>query len=413
MPMNIALFTDSYIPTKSGVVTVVLQLRKVLTEMGHHVVIVTVDADGYNDPELNSDPDILRIKSIPTPFHIPDQYIGFPFEKEILNFLRKNNIQIIHSHTEFFVAHAAKESGRKLHIPVIATTHTLWEDFYIYYLPMGKLIPVSMIRQGVRRLYKKFYALVNVSQKAYDYFKMPFMLPNTPSAIIPNALDGSRFLEKTVSRETREQLRKDWGVKKDDVLLMFVGRVVEEKRVVELLEICLRVLGKQDNIKMMFVGAGGAIHSLEKRTREAGADSRIMFTGYVTWENIHSYYALGDIFITTSLSEMHSMTVLEALMSSLPIIARQDTSFSDTIIPGENGYLANSDEEMDDLILDLVNNPEKRSLFAKNSYELSKKFSPKTFGKRTIAFYEKVLATYPEKLTDEDLRKAVESVSAE
>ena len=41
--MNIALFTDSYLPTKSGIVTVVLQLRKALEDMGHHVVVVTVN----------------------------------------------------------------------------------------------------------------------------------------------------------------------------------------------------------------------------------------------------------------------------------------------------------------------------------------------------------------------------------
>ena len=45
--MNIALFTDSYLPTKSGIVTVVVQLRKILTELGHHVVIVTVSPHDY------------------------------------------------------------------------------------------------------------------------------------------------------------------------------------------------------------------------------------------------------------------------------------------------------------------------------------------------------------------------------
>ncbi len=406
--MNIALFTDSYIPTKSGIVTVVLQLRKVLQDMGHHVVVVTVKPHNYHDPEIDNDPDILRLPSLPTPPKIPDQYIGFPFEHVIIPFLKKHEIQIIHSHTEFLVAHAAKLSGKKLHIPVIATTHTLWEDFYTFYLPMGRFIPVKLIRKAVKRLYKKFYALINVSEKAREYFKEPFMLPATPSAIIPNALDSDSFIHKPASEEELAALRKSWGIRPDDVVLLFLGRVVEEKRVEELLDVCMRVIQKDEHIKVMFVGSGGALQDLEKQAREVS--DRIIFTGYEPWTKVHYYYGIGNVFITASLSEMHSMTVLEALMSGLPLVARRDSSFLDTIFHGRNGYLADSDEEMDGYLLELAADAEKRRSFGEESRRISKNFTPDVFGRRTIAFYEKVLEKYPDRLTDEDLQDAVDSV---
>ena len=113
--MNIALFTDSYLPTKSGIVTVVLQLRKALEDMGHHVVVVTVNTKEEESAiaEREKDENVLRIRSVRGDWlGVPDQYIGFPHEKKILKFLTKHNVQIIHSHTEFFVAHAAKLSGK-------------------------------------------------------------------------------------------------------------------------------------------------------------------------------------------------------------------------------------------------------------------------------------------------------------
>ena len=409
--MNIALFTDSYLPTKSGIVTVVLQLRKALEEMGHHVVVVTVNTKEEESAiaEREKDENVLRIRSVRGEWlGVPDQYIGFPHEKKILKFLTKHNVQIIHSHTEFFVAHAAKLSGKKLHIPVVATTHTLWEDFYKYYLFAGKLIPVRIIRKIVKRLYKKFYALINVSQKARDYFKMPFMLPNTPSAIIPNALDSDSFLQCTISNSEIQKVRKQWGIKKDDIVFLFLGRVVEEKRVEELLDICMRVIQKNAKIKILFVGAGLAVQALEKKSR--AVSDRIIFTGYVPWTEVHSYYQLGDVFITASLSEMHSMTILEALMSGLPIIARRDTSFSDTIFEGKNGYMADSDEEMDQYFLELADDAKKRAAFGEYSKKVAKGFSLEVFGKRTVAFYQKVLDTFPEKITDEELKAAVDSV---
>lgn len=408
--MNIALFTDSFLPTKSGIVTVVLQLYKILKEMGHHVVIVTVDAHGKDSgSDYENSPDILRVSSVPSGFFgIPDQFIGFPHEKKILNFLKQHKIELIHSHTEFFVAHAAKLSGKKLHIPVVATTHTLWEDFYKYYLFAGRVISVKLIRKIVKRLYKKFYAFINVSQKAKDYFKQPFMLPLTPSAIIPNAMDSSSFLNCTISEEELNLVKKQWGIKADDIVFLFLGRIGEEKRVEELLDVCLRVIESNARVKVMFVGAGPALQSLERRCRDVS--DKVIFTGYVPWNQVHSYYQLGDVFITASLSEMHSMTIIEALMSGLPIIARRDSSFLDTVFPEKNGYLADTDEEMDGYMLSLADDEKKRLEFSKKSIEISKGFSVETFGARTVAFYKKILEKFPEKITDSELQEAVESV---
>ena len=131
--MNIALFSDSYLPTKSGIVTVVIQLRQILEQMGHHVVIVTVDAGP--DGQVEDDPCVLRVPSLHSPVG-DEQYMGFPRRRRVIEFLKKNNIQIIHSHTEFFLGHMANVAGKKLKIPVIATTHTMWEDYSHYVNPI-------------------------------------------------------------------------------------------------------------------------------------------------------------------------------------------------------------------------------------------------------------------------------------
>ena len=88
------------------------------------------------------------------------------------------------------------------------------------------------------------------------------------------------------------------------------------------------------------------------------------------------------------------MTVLEALLSGLPVVVRYDTSFSDTVFHGENGYFAQSDEEMDGYLLELAADEEKRKAFGKRSLEISKTFSLEMFGRLTVAFYEKVFKDY-------------------
>ena len=194
-------------------------------------------------------------------------------------------------------------------------------------------------------------------------------------------------------------------------MLLYVGRVVEEKRLVELLEVIIRVLYARQNVKMVFVGAGGALDILQKNVADEGLGDKIIFTGFVDWNKVYQYYSIGDIFITASLSEMHSMTILEALSLGLPCVCRRDTSFYDTIFPGEDGYFAETDEDMDDLILKLVDDPELCERMGKKAVEVSRRFTLELHGKRTVAFYQKVLDTFPKKLTSKELQKAVDSVT--
>ncbi len=407
--MNIALFSDSYLPTKSGVVTVVIQLRKGLEALGHHVVIVTVETTAGERKTREDDPCIFRVSSIPLGLGT-DQFVGFPHKRKIIRFLQEHKIQIIHSHTEFYIAHAAKSVGRSMHIPTIASTHTMWEDFYDYYIPMAKLIPVKAIRKLVKRLYKKFYAFINVSTKARDYFKNDFMLPHIPSAVIPNAVDMESFSANADSPEALLGMRRNWGIAERDIVLLFIGRLGEEKRVLELLDIFLDVAAKREDIKAVFVGNGPSLEHMQKTVQKARMDHRVIFTGFVNWSDLHTYYGMSDIFVTASLSEMHSMTILEALLSSLPIVVREDSSYMDTVYQGENGFLADTDERLKERILELASDADKRRRFGKKSREISNRFSIETHAKKTLAFYQCVLDSWPHQINEDHLRSVVESL---
>ena len=406
--MNIALFSDSYIPTKSGIVTVVTQLRTVLNSMGHHVVIVTVAE--HSGTEITENGTVLRVKSLTSPLG-EGQYMGFPHKVRVLDFLKAHNIELIHAHTEFAMGHMAIVAGRELNLPVIATTHTMWEDYYRYYLSLGKIIPRRVVRKMVQQAYKQFYAFINVSQKAHDYFNRSFMLPGIPSTVVPNAIDIERFSEGSVHNEETQKLRASLGLKPEDTVLLYVGRVVEEKRVYELLDVCMNIARKNPNIKTVFVGSGGASEYMAETVKKNKLEKNIIFTGFVDWTNLPKYYALGDIFITASLSEMHSMTILEALAAGLPIVCREDASFSDTVYNGKNGYQCATDEAMQEKLLEVASKKEECTELGKHSRVIADDFSFGTYGKKHIAFYEEVLKHFPEKVTSEELTAAVNNVT--
>ena len=409
--MNIALFSDSYLPTKSGIVTVVIQLKRILEELGHKVVIVTVSNKHSSDADFEEDEDILRVKSIHS-FVGDDQYIGIPIRHKVVEFLEKHEVRLIHAHTEFFIGQMAILAGKKIGIPVIATTHTMWEDYYRHYFTMGALVPKSVVRQIVRQLYKHFYALINVSEKARLYFTMPKMLPNKPCAVIPNAIDTEKFISHECSIEEKEAIRREYGIEKDDKVMLYVGRVVEEKRVEEMLNVVIRCVKAKDNIKMLFVGAGGALYDLQERVKKEKLENKIIFTGFIDWFKVSSIYSIADVFITTPLSEMHSMTILEALSLGVPVVCRKDSSFSDTIFQGEDGFMADSDEEMDAFIYQILENDELKSKMSAKAKEVAGRFTLMLHGLRTVAFYEEVLKHFPYRIKSVELTNAVNAVKA-
>jgi 1,2-diacylglycerol 3-alpha-glucosyltransferase len=233
------------------------------------------------------------------------------------------------------------------------------------------------------------------------------MLPDTPSVIIPNAIDRSQFQKTHVSEEQKHKLRESYGIKDNEVLALFVGRIAEEKRVFELLEICKNVLLKDSTCKFMFVGSGPACEEMKERAKSEIESGKIIFTGFVEWAKVHEFYESGDLFITSSLSEMHSMTILEAQLSALPIVVRRDESYLDCIFDGENGYLTDNDEELEEKILDLVKDSKKRKQFGIRSLEIAGKFTIETHVARTLLVYNEVIKAYPGKIDDVIVNKQV------
>ena len=410
--MNIALFSDSYLPTKSGIVTVVIQLKRSLEELGHKVVVVTVSSKHALEEDFEEEDDILRVKSIHS-FVGDDQYIGIPIRHKVVEFLEKHEVRLIHAHTEFFIGQMAVLAGKKIGIPVIATTHTMWEDYYRHYFTVGALVPKSVVRQIVRQLYKNFYALINVSEKAKNYFTKPKMLPNKACAIIPNAIDTEKFISHEFSAEEKAAVRAEYHIAESDKVMLYVGRVVEEKRVEEMLDVIIRVVRADSRVKMLFVGAGGALYDLEERVKKEGLSDKIIFTGFIDWFKVSSLYAIGDVFITTSLSEMHSMTILEALSLGVPVVCRRDSSFSDTIFDGVDGFMADTDEEMDGYISKILSDENLAASMRQKAREIASRFTLRLHGLRTVAFYEEVIAHFPYKIKSADLEKAVSAVKEE
>jgi len=76
---------------------------------------------------------------------------------------------------------------------------------------------------------------------------------------------------------------------------------------------------------------------------ELGIQNRVRFVGMIPYEKLPSYLAMCDMFVTASVTEVHPLSVIEAMGSGLPILGIDSPGVGDSIADGETGLLAKED----------------------------------------------------------------------
>jgi len=388
--MNIALFTDCYVPVKNGVVTSIMQLKEGLINKGHNVIVIAPEVPEYKD----TDKEVYRLPSVNTGFGNEIRFALFN-QGAVNRFLRKKNIQIIHTHTEFPIGYCGKWASKNLKIPHVHTTHTMWEQ-YSHYILNGRLLSVKMIRKIMKTFLNRVNAIISPSIKAKKYYQE--LMQGIPCQVVHNGINMQKFKSSKITKDEIVQLRKEFNLKKNDKIIIFVGRIGKEKRVIELFDAIVPVIKKMPNVKMIYVGEGPELKELIKKSTELYLHKEFVFTGFVNWPLVYRLYSISDLFVTASLSEVHPMTLIEAAMCGLPIIARKDESYLDLVKDDRNGFLVDSDEELTNRVMALLSNDKMLKEFSENSYNISQGFTAENHVNKVEAFYQKVLELYPDRL---------------
>ena len=402
--MNIACFTDTYLPIKNGVVTIVSSEKKSLEDLGHNVYLFTIKCPGYVEEH-----NVYRFRSISGSSISTENRLGIINYRKLYKFMDNHKIDIIHNHTEFSLGTAAFHIAKKYNIPIVMTTHTDWEQYYKHYLKIiGHLMPKKMVRKILKNIVKRSDFLVSPSKKIRDYYRR--ISPKSRFVLIPNAIEGSNF-KKNDKKLDRELIRKKFNINKDDIVGLFVGRVSHEKRVDMLVSEVIKAFQQISVGKFIIVGDGVLLEKLKDMVKSSGLEDRFIFTGFVPWEDIYEIYVMADYFSTASLSEIGPVTAIEALFSGKPIVASNDLALSDKLFHEENGYLVNNDSDFYKYIIKTCEDTvEKRQEFSRKSLEISNKFTMDIHARKLILFYEYVVNNYKKSYDESELDSIISSV---
>ena len=170
---------------------------------------------------------------------------------------------------------------------------------------------------------KGFGHMLGVSEFVVREYQKACKMP-VDAHVLRNAIDTDKF-NKPVSSEKRRELREKLGLKEDDFVVLFVGRLIQVKGVLELIQAVLAI--QDPHIKLLCIGSANfgkwAFSTYERTVKKLIAQNqgRILFTGYVDNAQVYQYASVANVQCVPSLcEEAAGLVVLEAMAEGLPLI---------------------------------------------------------------------------------------------
>lgn len=203
-----------------------------------------------------------------------------------------------------------------------------------------------------------------------------------------NGVDAARFSPGP------SRVREEFGIPPTARVIGFVGRLVTDKGVPELLEAFVKILKKQPDCYLLLVGwFDAAEDALGLRLRaRIEAHPRIVCTGYVA--DAAPYYRAMDVMVLPSWREGFPNVVLEAAASGVPVVATTCTGSCDAVVPEVTGLLVppGFSDAIAEAVLRLLGNDELRAKMGRAARSWAvEHFEQQTVLRMTVQFYEELI----------------------
>ena len=382
--LKIGIFIDEWYPNIDGVIVVVENLIKNLSKYADVTLVI---------PKMNSSMEKYPCKTIEInsiPVLVADYRIGL-VDLEYLK-LKKQfkdiDFDIIHIHSPFSLGRLGIRIAKSKNIPVVATMHTRWEFEFEKYLKSKGIAKLC-----IKRLIKSYnkcnncIALNKSLIKVYkDYgYKGEF-------EIINNGTDLEIVKDK---KKTLEKINGLFNLKKNDNVLLFVGRIVSFKNIFFILDTLKELKNRKFDFKMIYVGDGPDYELLEKKIKEYNLSNEVILAGkIIDRELLKSIYYRANMFLFPSLFDSSSLVQIEAASQETPTIFVEGSVTADTIDNNINGFTAKEDVlAFADRIEEIFKNKELYNKVQKNAKkDLAKPW--KEVAKETYEYYLKVIEDY-------------------
>lgn len=281
-----------------------------------------------------------------------------------------DSFDVIHAHDwmTFKAGAAAKE---KINKPLIVHVHATEFDRtgdnpnqYVY----------DIEREGMHKADK----IIAVSNFTKNKIIEHYGIKEEKIEVVHNAVDQDNRLNVTSK------------VRRMDKVVLFLGRITLQKGPDYFLYAANKVLEKDPYVKFIIVGSGDMEPFIIEKAAELGIASKVLFTGFLSGQDVDRAYQLADLYVMPSVSEPFGITPLEAIKNDVPVIISKQSGVSEVLQNCLKVDFWDVDELADKMLAVLRYKSLGESLRENASFELQK-FSWGIPAEKCIAVYQNVV----------------------
>ncbi len=328
--MRIGMMVDAYKPRISGVTNYVALNKRALENAGHEVYVFTFGDLEYQDDE----PRVIRSPALP----LADTGFYLSLRHKTKHKKLLQTMDVVHVHHPFLSGRLALNYCRSARIPVVFTNHSRYDLMAQAYIP---IMPDEMSHSFIQAYLPAFCEAVDlvISPSEGMVKIMRDLDVKSHIEVVPNGVDLRQFLQ------AKPLPRSQFGFTDQDLLLVYAGRVAPEKNISFLLQSFAGIAQLIPNVYLLIVGGGKKQFEdeLQNLIGQLGITNRVRSMGMTAYEDMPSYLAMGDIFVTTSVSETFGMTTVEGMGVGLPVMGINSAGTSDIVEDGKTGFLSTED----------------------------------------------------------------------
>jgi 1,2-diacylglycerol 3-alpha-glucosyltransferase len=387
-PLNIAFFVEGMYA--SGVDTSTQLLAEALRGQGHRVVMFLPWKEhctaGSKDAFLLP---AVRVNSK------QGVYLSYPISLKLINEFKQTPFDLIHVHTSTSINLLAWQMSALFDLPLVYTYHTMTKEYVHYWahIPdaLGEFLdPLvdSAVEKFDQLICNKADMIITPSAKAARYLADIEVTP--PVQVIPNGINLDHF-----HPWPSDYLQQTYGVPPSASVLLWVGRLNQEKRPLVAYEIFSKLSQTHPELRLVMVGDGSLRTELQERIRRDGLGQRVILTGLVDYRLMPALYNSADLWISTSQSEVHPMVALEATACGLPAIAWRDPALDGVIEEGVNGFLVDSSQAFVARLVQILENGDLYQQLHRATLEKRQAYSVEATAGKIAELYRAVMKSTP------------------
>jgi len=381
----------------SGGVSAAIQLTQRIAKLADSTLFLMAENDGET---VEDGLRIVRQKAqnslLPLQRLLPRQAVSIAWRPDIKSWLREGRFDIVHFHNPHppGALKAAAEACMELEIPYVISTHGFVEfnEFSrgfgapAWQKPLLEMLvrrPVVYVAQNAARI------LMLSPQEQPILESMGVEIRNL--RVVSNGADP--YFADTLPDAERQELIARFNLPSDRPLMLYVGNHTANKG----LDVLLRGLPLMREKAVAVVA--GAIRSRDEHARlladngMSGADERLLFTDFITREELRALYQTVDLFVFPSRADTLPLVVLEAMASRLPVVSTTIGGIPFEVPPDTGILVKPGDPAPLAAALDrLCSDPSLRqSMGDAGRARVMKIFNWETSAEQAVAIYEEIL----------------------